>query len=127
MEVTMRLTDEMDHLILAAVGEDFMTLEFIADKVLPPVSGPGKLDAKNLQTRLLNLIKSKLINAYLLHADPPFITPIEIGYDALPTSWFYITQRGRKCLSNLSGRQDRVLRRGANSRGDKAFTPAINF
>jgi hypothetical protein len=124
----MRLTDELDHLILSAVGDDFMTLEFIADKLLKPAGGiPGKLDAKNLQARLLKLISNKLINAYLLHADPPFITPIEIGHDALPTSWFYITQRGRKCLSNLSGKQDRVLRRGANSRGDKAFTPAINF
>jgi hypothetical protein len=124
----MRLRDELDHLILAAVGDDFMTMEFIADKLLTPASGiPGKLDAKSLQARLLKLITDKLINAYLLHADPPFITPVEIGHDALPTSWFYITQRGRKCLSNWSAKHGRVLRGGASQGGDKAYTPAINF
>jgi len=124
----MRLIDELDHLILATVGDDFMTLEFIADKLLTPANEiPGKLDVKSLQTRLLKLITHKLVNAYLLHADPPFITPIEIGYDALPTSWFYITQRGRKCLGNSPGKLQRAIRRGTSSHGDKAYTPAINF
>jgi hypothetical protein len=124
----MRLTDELDHLILATAGDDFVTLEFIADKLLTPAgANPGKFDAKSLQARLLKLITDKLINAYLLHADPPFITPIEIGHDALPTSWFYITQRGRKCLSNMSEKQARVMRRGSSQGGDKAYTPAINF
>lgn len=124
----MRLTDELDHLILASVGDDFMTLEFIADKLIAPSSGiAGKLDAGDLQSRLLELIADKLVNAYLLHADPPFITPIEIGYDALATSWFYITQRGRKCLHNSAGRHAQVLRRGANPRDDKGYSPAVSY
>ena len=124
----MRLTDELDHLILAAVGDDFMTLEFIAEKLLAPAGAiPGKLDVKSLQARLLKLITNKLINAYLLHADPPFITPIQIDYEALPTSWFYITQRGRKCLGNSAGRLQRTVRRGSSASGDKAYSSAINF
>src|SRR5258708_32162088 len=101
----MRRRDELDHLILPAVGDDFMTMEFIADKLLTPASGiPGKLDAKSLQTRLLKLITDKLINAYLLHADPPFITPVNIGHDALPTTWPYITKRARKCIIKSSSK-----------------------
>jgi hypothetical protein len=53
----MRLTDELDRIILAAVCDDFMTLEFIADKLLKPVAGvPPKLDAGTIQSRLFRLI-----------------------------------------------------------------------
>jgi hypothetical protein len=123
----MRVTDELDQLILTAVCDDFMTLEFIADKILRPAGGnPGKYDAGVLQSRLMTLISDKLINAYLLHADPPYITPISIGPDALGTSWFYVTQRGRKCLGKSSRKGTRAPRRGAGP--DKGgFTSVVNF
>jgi hypothetical protein len=123
----MRLTDELDRLILAAVCDDFMTLEFIADKLFKPAGGnPAKLDAGTIQSRLLSLISDKLINAYLLHADPPYITSIDIGYEGLSTSWFYITQRGRKCLGNASRKGARVPRRGAGP--DKGgYTSVVQF
>jgi hypothetical protein len=123
----MRLTDDLDRLILAAVSDDFMTLEFIADKLFKPVGGvPARLDAGTIQSRLLSLISDKLINAYLLHADPPYITSITIGYDALSTSWFYITQRGRKCLGNSSRKGARVPRRGTDP-AKGGYTSAITF
>jgi len=123
----MRLTDELDQLILTAVCDDFMTLEFIADNILRPAGGnPGKYDAGNLHSRLLTLISDKLIKAYLLHADPPYITPLNIGHDALGTSWFYITQRGRKCLGKSSGKQTPVQGRGTDPEPGK-FNPAVNY
>src|SRR6202035_799697 len=97
----MRMTDELDRLLLSAVGDDFVTLESIVEKLGRP-EGPvfGRLDHDLLYSRLLTLIADRLINAYLLHADPPYITPVNTSPGALPTSWFYITQRGRRCLAN---------------------------
>jgi hypothetical protein len=104
-----------------------MTLEFIADKLFKPVGGvPAKLSAGTIQSRLLSLITDKLINAYLLHADPPYITSIDIGYDALSTSWFYITQRGRKCLGNASRKGARLPRRGTGP-GKDGYTSAVQL
>jgi len=123
----MRLTDDLDQLILAAVCDDFMTLEFITDKILrPPGGDAGKYDAESVHSHLLQLISDKLINAYLLHADPPYITPINIGIDALGTSWFYITQRGRKSLGNTSRKQALVRRRG-NSASPGEYTSAVSL
>jgi hypothetical protein len=123
----MRLTDEFDRMILAAVCDDFVTLEFIADKLFKPASGVHtKLDAGTVQSRLFSLISDKLINAYLLHADPPYITSIDIGHEGLATSWFYITQRGRKCLGNASRKSARVPRRGTGP--DKGgYSSAVQF
>lgn len=122
----MRMTDELDRLLLGAVGDDFVTLESIVDKLGRP-DGPvfGKLDPDLLYSRLLTLIADKLINAYLLHADPPYITPVKISEGILRTSWFYITQRGRKCLANGSRR--RVSIHSKESNAQDQFTKAVNF
>ena len=122
----MRLTDELDRLVLGAVGDEFVPLEFIVDKLGRPGSPIiGRLDPDLIYSRLLNLIADKLINAYLLHAEPPYITPVQISPRALPTSWFYITQRGRKCLA--SGARGRVALRDKDARPEDEYPPAVNF
>ena len=122
----MRLTDELDRLVLCAVGDDFVTLDFIVDKLGGPDSNfAGKVDSGVVYGRLLNLLADKLINAYLLHADPPYITPVEIGGGTLATSWFYITQRGRKCLAN--GLRRRRSLHSSKSDSPDQYTPAVNF
>ena len=124
----MRLTDELDRLVLAAVCDDFVTLEFINDKL----SGPGgrftgTLDSALLHSRLIGLVADKLINAYLLHADPPYITPVKIDSHALPACWFYITQRGRKCLAHTARKNPRVRQKNATSRGRTQYPPTANL
>ena len=116
----MRMTDELDRLVLDAVGDDFIPLEQIVHRIAVPGRISGKLDPELLFSRLLDLIADKLINAYLLHADPPYITPVSVPSGALPSSWFYITERGRKCLANAS------RRRGSQDSDDR-YTPAVNF
>ena len=124
----MRLTDEMDRLILAAVCDDFMTLEFIVGELSKKVPGiSGRHGSLHLQAHLLNLISDKLINAYLLHAEPPYITPIEISYKGLAASWFYITQRGRKCLRNSADLHATVPGSSTNSPDENEYTSAVNF
>ena len=120
----MRMTDELDRLVLDAVGDDFIPLEQIVRRLAVPGRISGKLDPDLLFSRLLDLIADKLVSAYLLHADPPYITPVSAPSGALPASWFYITERGRKCLAHAS-------RRGgspdSDTRGDDRYTPAVNF
>lgn len=122
----MRRTDGLDRLLLSAVGDDFVTLESIVEKVSGS-NGPafGKLDSESVYSRLLTLVADKLINAYLLHADPPYITPVNTNLACLPTSWFYITQRGRKCLANGVRRRVALQRPDADS--DQEYKPAVNF
>jgi hypothetical protein len=121
----MRLTDELDRLLLGAVGDDFVTLESVVDKLCP--DGPifSKHDPELLYSRLLTLLSDKLINAYLLHADPPYITPVKMSDRTLRMSWFYITQRGRKCLANNSRRRESLRPKDSNSQDQ--YTPAVNF
>jgi hypothetical protein len=121
----MRLTDEIDRRILAAVCDDFTILECILDKVSGDVS--GSLDRADLQNRLLRLVSDKLINAYLLHAEPPFMTRVQINSDDIQNSWFFIAQRGRKCLSNSSPKYRRTRRGGANPPDKSDYTPAVNL
>jgi len=122
----MRVTDELDRLILAVVGDDFATLEFIVDKLCgAPGEITGKLDAGHLYCRLFDLVADKLVSAHLLHADPPYITPVETTSDAFPTCWFYITQRGRKCLANSTRKHSRTQHNSDPERGE--YNSAVNF
>ena len=112
----MRTTDKMDRLLLAAVSHDFVTMEHIIDALLLS-DGRSAFDTGDLHRRFRDLIGDKLVNACLLHAEPPYITPMEIGCDALWSCWFYITQRGRKCLAYTDRKQTDRNR----------YTSAINF
>ena len=124
----MRLTDELDLLILAAVCNDFRPLEFIADNISRVGRGTsGAIDTAIIQSHLQKLVSDKLINACLIHADPPYITAIAISPDAVSTSWFYITQRGNKCLDNLSRKRAEEHRRDAKSPDRKDYTSAVKF
>ena len=124
----MRLTDDMDRMILTAVCDDFVTLECIVDKLFAqPASASNPIEFTDLQRRLLKLIADKLINAYLLHAEPPYMTSIAIGSEGLSTSWFYITRRGGKCLQNSSRKPGRIKRGGAKLPDDSEYTPSVTF
>ncbi len=124
----MRVTDELDRLILTAVGDDFATMEFIVGKLCgTPGEITGKLDAGHLYRRLFELVADKLVSAYLLHAEPPYITPVELSSDAFPACWFYITQRGRKCLAN-SARKHAPLQHNKDLGPERSeYSSAVNF
>ncbi|KAA6457985.1 hypothetical protein DYQ86_21725 [Acidobacteria bacterium AB60] len=120
----MRRTDELDRLLLRAVCDDFVTLDAIVAKIGRRVE-TGKGNSQLLYNKLLSLIGDKLVSAFLLHADPPYITPVKRNSPAFASSWFFITQRGRKCLANSSRAA------GAHAAGDSTisddFTTAVNF
>lgn len=124
----MRMTDELDQLVLRAVGDDFVTLDFIVGKLSSAGSClSGKPGPELLYRRLLDLITDKLIRAYLLHADPPYITPVKTTSTSLPNSWFYITQRGRKCLANSSRQGATLAAEEAAAPDEDQFTSVVNF
>jgi len=124
----MRSTDELDRLVLGAVGDDFVTLDHIVTRLAARDGRiAGKLDLGLLHRRLVDLITDRLINAYLLHADPPYLTPVKVNSSTLLTSWFYITQRGRKCLANSTRGRAHVQDDESDSRNQDPYPPAVNF
>lgn len=92
--------DEYDRRILSIVSNDFEPLESIVAALWSGDSiRTREADHGHLHCRLLRLIEHHLIHAYLLHAEPPYLTRVEeVGYDALPTAWFLITENGRSYL-----------------------------
>jgi hypothetical protein len=122
------MTDELDRLILGAVGDDFVTLEHIVNRLaIPGGRVAAKVDPELLRQRLVDLIADRLISAYLLHADPPYITPVKVSTRSLQTSWFYITQRGRKCLANSAKNRAHVQSGDSDSKSQDPYPPAVNF
>ncbi len=86
--------------ILEAVSEDFEPYEVILSKVSDITTDDPATDLATelLQRILLASIADELVCAYLLHAEPPYITQVEVGPGKLECYWFYITDKGKKVL-----------------------------
>ena len=93
---------EICRVILKAVAEDYQSFESIVGQVsgANPEYGSGV----EIEHLLLSLLASNLAGAYLLHADPPYATPVESTPEMIRTYWFCITEQGRKFL-DMSARE----------------------
>jgi hypothetical protein len=60
--------------------------------------GPDEFCLDLVDDQLLSLISDGLIQAYLLHAEPPFITQVLASGPTLQRFWFLITPKGEQCL-----------------------------
>ena len=110
--------DELDRTILSAVSDDFEPLESILRKLTAPETCfPELLEPGKLEPRLIRLIADKLISAYLLHADAPFITPVDIRHEKLSRAWFLITERGMICLASANPAPSPKQMRGNSADG----------
>ncbi len=90
---------DFDRLILASVAKDLEPFEAIQEKLsrfLEVSEGAGA--SHQLESCLLRLIAEDMIAAYLLHAEPPYITVVDVNTSKLENLWFYITDHGEKVL-----------------------------
>ena len=54
------------------------------------VSG-GRFEMRNLQSLLLRLLSDHFVGAYLIHAEPPYVTAPEARPDTIHRYWYRIT------------------------------------
>ena len=100
---------ELYLVILKAVAEDYQSFESIVSQasIADPAYGLG---VETEQT-LLSLVATNLVGAYLLHADPPYATPVDATPEMIRTYWFCITKEGRTYLENALAPEQNFLHR----------------
>ena len=101
---------ELDRVVLEAVSEDYQSFETSLASYLGPIMLIAKV--MDIERVLLSLIATKLVAAYLIHADPPYATEIGADGDNIRRYWFYITEKGRKHLDRLIKKQAVRTREG---------------
>lgn len=86
---------DLNRMILEIVLRDFESFESIVAKL----SGtrPG-VDSEEIKGLMLALLANDLIAAYLIHADPPYFTPVDATPDTIEWYWLLITEEGKRHL-----------------------------
>jgi hypothetical protein len=93
-------------MILEIVLRDFESFESIVSKLSRSNPGVGSEEIKRLMLRLL---ADDLMRAYLIHADPPYFTPVDATADTIEWYWLLITEQGKKHLEAPSEPQASVM------------------
>lgn len=101
---------ELDRIMLETVSEDYQSFEALVSKLSLVIDIEfGMIEVERL---LLSSIANRLVAAYLLHADPPYVTEVGAEPDTIRRYWFCITDEGREYLRRLprvqAGRQRRA-------------------
>jgi hypothetical protein len=91
-----RTVDQLDQLLLHALCEDITPFEVLADKLRPHLQ-PDQLPL--LPGRLLSLITMGWVDSYLLHAEPPYLTPADSDAEGVYRHWFFISEDGLEHLN----------------------------
>lgn len=86
---------DLNRMILEIVLRDFESFESIVAKLSKanPAIGSGEVKGG-----LLSLLADDLLGAYLIHADPPYFTPVDATPDTIEWYWFLITEDGNRQL-----------------------------
>jgi hypothetical protein len=91
--------NEFDRRLLHAVREEPVPYEWLIEKLSSGTEDLSSCHATEMtRHNLLSAISRGLIGACLVHAEVPFITPVNATLETLPRYWFYCTHEGRKAL-----------------------------
>ncbi len=96
----------LNRMILEIVLRDFESFETIVAKLSKVKPDVGSDEVKAL---LLALLADDLLAAYLIHADPPYFTPVDAAPSSIEFYWLLITQEGKKHLQAPSEPQASVM------------------
>ena len=97
---------DLNRMILEIVLRDFESFESIVAKLSKANPEVGSDEVKTL---LLALLADELLAAYLIHADPPYFTPVDATRDTVEWYWLLITEEGKRHLQAPSNPQASVL------------------
>ena len=97
---------DLDRMILGAVLHDFEPFELIVSRV----SGTdAEYVSDQIERGLVSLLGGGLVGAYLIHAEPPYVTAVAPEPDKLQRYWYMITEEGRRLLQPESEPRAGVL------------------
>jgi hypothetical protein len=97
---------DLNRMILEIVLRDFESFESIVSKLSK--STPG-VDSDEIKGLLLALLADDLIGAYLIHADPPYFTPVDATPDTIEWYWLLITEEGKRRFEAQSAPETSVM------------------
>ena len=90
--------DQLDRLILRAVCQDIAPFEAIVDNLRRQLEDE---ELEHVAPRLLWLIKLRMVDSFLLHTEPPHLTPVDTDAIGIYRHWFFISQEGQNYLDQL--------------------------
>jgi hypothetical protein len=79
--------------ILDVVLRDIESFESIVSKVFRSSEDEA---SDKVRRGLRSLLEDGLVGAYLIHAEPPYTTPVDPEPDHMQRYWYRITARGRR-------------------------------
>jgi hypothetical protein len=106
---------DLNRMILELVACDFEPFESILDNLSRRnTDALSACDPDEMQEVLLALVTDGLLGAYLIHADPPYITAADPSLETVQRYWFMITEKGVRYLKNTSAPQARMFTHGGS-------------
>jgi hypothetical protein len=86
---------DLNRTILEVVLRDFESFESIVSKVFRSSDDEA---SEIVRRGLQELLADGLIEAYLIHVEPPYTTPVVPEPDNMQWYWYAITAQGRRLL-----------------------------
>jgi hypothetical protein len=87
-----------EQAILKSVCEDILPFERVIEDLCAQHERDPEFDKKHIQSAMLHLISRGLMGVYLLHTEPPYITPVDADLTNLHRYWITLTDKGQKAL-----------------------------
>jgi hypothetical protein len=97
---------DLNRMILEIVLGDFESFESIVAKLAQANPAISSGEVKGL---LRALSADNLLGIYLIHADPPYFTPVDPTPDTIERYWFLITEEGKRQLQTPDKPRAQVL------------------
>ena len=97
---------DLNRMILEIVLRDFESFESIVAKLSET---KPEVDSEEIKGLMLALLADDLIGTYLIHADPPYFTPVDATPETIEWYWLLITEEGKKHLEAPSASQASVM------------------
>lgn len=106
MQDTTTPDDELDRIILESLSSDFEPFESLVSGIIDRRADSRAIfSVDQIRLSLLRSIANRLVGAYIIHAEPPFVSSVCVSLETVDTRWFYVTEEGRRYLRALVERQ----------------------
>jgi hypothetical protein len=88
--------------VLQAVSDDYESFDSVVGKLSRLGSFIcGVYEADEVERSLLSCIAKRFVEAYLLHADPPYATAVRPDLRTVRKYWYCITEEGKEYLRGI--------------------------